>query len=1034
VADSSFFTEAALLDRLTAGVRKSHRQVVFLVGSAITAPTSAHPKGVPGVAGVIDMIRSELECDALAALDAALAVASNKYQTAFSLLLAHRGQNTINDIVKRAVWQARKSPDGASQPAYVPTSATPDDTCRGFDEALEGWHLTPGVTALGALISKQPDYFGRLALTTNFDPLIQVAIGVAEGHSFRTVLHRDGNIGQTEGRGCHVIHLHGYWYGSDTLHTPRQLTQDRPRLKASVAHALQRKTLVVCGYGGWDDVFTRTLLEVIQDDKSNMEVVWTTYGSADQVDTALTNALSPGIDRGLVSIYNSIDCHTFIPKLASAWACAHDLTASAPGPVSVLVSITPSAAVAIEPAEIEEHLEDGANELKPNWVFGERAEDRPPLVDYYVGRTNEAKQLDDDPSRLVFLTGIGGQGKSALAANYLTRHRQDGRYEFIFWRDCKEERERLEAQIAALLFIILDKKVSEDELMQRPVDDLFTLFFNSIRKRRFLIVFDNVDPYVNLDTHRLYGAAERFAELLLKSETPSRVIFTCRPLINTEGMDALSLHLTGIDLAAAKELFRLRQVIASSEDIERAHTTTHGHAFWLDLAAAQISRNPEGPTLDALITSLAAGEVGLPVSMLHSIWESLKTREQLVLRGLAVAVRPIAIGQLADFLAGRVNYNQTRRAVTFLRGLNLIVVKLQNGVTEVLELHPIIRAFVTRNFPKAEQKPFVDSILSFYLAFFGIHKRELSGRVRPETADRWLEASEVYIQAGEYSQAFDRLEEVQRHVQYTGHTLQFVRIADTLARAEERWNESALPDHFDDVFSHLISTVSEMGRVSQALSLLEIYRGTIPAKNSRYINYCNLMCHHHWVNGDFFTAIKWGVEGVDLKKGSNVDTAFEAGHNLALAQRDSGAVDEALVHFLQGRKLEKVLEENEGTSTLGGAYYGNIGRCLHLMGQINNALICYKKSAREIETEIVAASVANKGYIRQWVGELMYTRGDLRSASAFFSAATACFELIAPPKAEILSRRLCNLDNYNGLVRLAAEPAERAFTIWMRAD
>ena len=88
---------------------------------------------------------------------------------------------------------------------------------------LDGWALTRGTEALGGLISKYPERFGGSLLTTNFDPLFEVAIRRVGGKLFRTILHSDGYLGQTQGEGCHVIHLHGYWYGSDTLHTIQQL-------------------------------------------------------------------------------------------------------------------------------------------------------------------------------------------------------------------------------------------------------------------------------------------------------------------------------------------------------------------------------------------------------------------------------------------------------------------------------------------------------------------------------------------------------------------------------------------------------------------------------------------------------------------------------------------------------------------------------------------------------------------------------------------------------------------------------------------
>ena len=90
----------------------------------------------------------------------------------------------------------------------------------------------------------------------------------------RTMLHADGNLSQTEGTGCHVIHLHGYWYGSDTLHTARQLGQSCPRLKASLSSLLRNKLVVVCAYGGWDDAFTEALMDVVRDDTAHPETLY----------------------------------------------------------------------------------------------------------------------------------------------------------------------------------------------------------------------------------------------------------------------------------------------------------------------------------------------------------------------------------------------------------------------------------------------------------------------------------------------------------------------------------------------------------------------------------------------------------------------------------------------------------------------------------------------------------------------------------------------------------------------------------------
>jgi hypothetical protein len=310
-----FYDEDVLLDRLSTGLNRSNsrgQEVVFLVGSPLSSPPEAGKPGVPGVEGVIDLIRGQFAHDAtkLAALNQALAQAGpNAYQEAFLFLQGRRGQQAANEIVRAAVLRARRS--GINE-------AGTDEACRALDRDFGGWAVGDGTTALGQLITTYPDLFGRSILTTNFDPLLEVAIQAAKGHYFRTSLHADGSFSQTEGNGCHVIHLHGYWYGSDTLNTIQQLNQPRPRLRASIASFLRSKLVVVCGYGGWDDAFTEALMEVVRDDTAYPEVVWTFYSEAALTD-ALRSRMAPGIDRGRVTLYSGIDCNRFFPKLYDRW-------------------------------------------------------------------------------------------------------------------------------------------------------------------------------------------------------------------------------------------------------------------------------------------------------------------------------------------------------------------------------------------------------------------------------------------------------------------------------------------------------------------------------------------------------------------------------------------------------------------------------------------------------------------------------------------------------------------------------------------
>lgn len=203
------YDEAALLERLTSGIQRSNQSVIFLVGSALTAPSQAGVPGVPNVQGVIELIKAEFDATQQVEFERELSANTNKYQAAFSFLLGRRGQQAANQVIKQAVWQARSLASTRLAHSFSLGANTPDDVFRSLDTDLDGWNLTPGVQAIGGLVARYPDQFGRAILTTNFDPLLSVSISRSGGAFFRTILHRDGNLSQTEGTGCHVIHLHG---------------------------------------------------------------------------------------------------------------------------------------------------------------------------------------------------------------------------------------------------------------------------------------------------------------------------------------------------------------------------------------------------------------------------------------------------------------------------------------------------------------------------------------------------------------------------------------------------------------------------------------------------------------------------------------------------------------------------------------------------------------------------------------------------------------------------------------------------------
>jgi tetratricopeptide (TPR) repeat protein len=1023
-----YYDEDTLLDRLGPSLAGSGRRVIFVVGSALTAPASAGDPGVPNVAGVIDLIRKHFDGEQLNKFNDSIGGASNPYQEAFRFLLGRRSPQVANSVIKEAVSFSRKpAPQTPEGPVpYRLASETSDEVCKQFDNDPFGWNLTPAVRALGQLAVHRPDVFGEMIITTNFDPLIRASIGQEGGASFRTFLHGDGSLGQSVGDGTHIVHLHGYWYGSDTLHTPRQLIQPRPQLRASLCQVLRNSVVVVMGYGGWDDAFMQALTDVANEDTAYPEVIWTFYGEPPGLDAAPLNALIPGINRGRVTIYRGIDCQRVLPTLAQRWLACD------PSPTPARV---PTLAPTIQPAPPITVLGNRPRLAKGNAETFRRIApeaDSPPRADFFVGRNDDFDELITFDYRVAYITGIGGQGKSVLAAKLYQSQVATRDFDHRIWRDCREQTGRFEDHLLDILESLNDGRVSSAELARQPITTLAELFCDLTQEMKILLVLDNVDFYVDLERQRFLGPLGEFIDVFLQRTSAAKLILTCRPPVSHPSPHTFCKRLEGLDLDATRQLFRLRRAPSSDEAVARAHEITRGHSFWLDLLAAQVAKRSPDIELDDLLKSISTDTAEIPNATLRSIWNSLRAREQVVLQSLAETVRSPTLMELSDYLRRHTNYNQLVKAVNLLRDLNLIVLKVGDDGNESFELHPILRAFIRTTMTRSVRVPFIDAILDALSPIFGELRPQLDQKPSRDVIGRWLEAAELCVNGGRPEQALKHLDDVSNAVRRTLPPSEFIRITNALFSNYPILALHKL-EHFESVFGTQNELLVNSGKIGEASDLLAQYRDSVVGKDARYIHYCDMQSYLHWMSGNYPTAIRWGTEGVNLKTKSGVDTIYSSAHNLALARRDSGAIDAALAYFLEGTDLDSVVDVEEYDPDRGGPFYGNIGRCLHLMGQIDPALICYRKSAAAIEVTSFAAHLENQAYIRQWIGELLHARGDVKGAQNFILAAFAKWVIVSPPKAERIEREFQKLFSHTGsLAALNQASAEQYVLSWIR--
>lgn len=285
------------------------KPISFLVGAPFSWDNG---KGVPPVEGFIDIVRERvaLEGDSyVRSLEETLQgiSPSERYQAAMGYVYRELDADAAAEIVCNAVMKARKS-------------AAPDlDLSSDVVELKpEHWDLTRAQRGIARLMRLKPDHFRGPIFTTNFDPLLGLALLERQIHPSVNVLPLDGSIRapikitQSE---VNVFHLHGYWINSSTLHSPAQLLSERPQLQNSLEEHLNQTNLVVMAYGGWDDIFTTAIANVLNSGSFKGVITWCFYEQIPAViretNAALFDKFGAGIQQGRIQFFCGVDCHDF---------------------------------------------------------------------------------------------------------------------------------------------------------------------------------------------------------------------------------------------------------------------------------------------------------------------------------------------------------------------------------------------------------------------------------------------------------------------------------------------------------------------------------------------------------------------------------------------------------------------------------------------------------------------------------------------------------------------------------------------------
>ena len=282
--------------------------------------------------------------------------------------------------------------------------------------------------------------------------------------------------------------------------------------------------------------------------------------------------------------------------------------------------------------------------------------DAPTDIRPFCGRGAELATLTEwieiDRSKLVAIMGIGGIGKTAIAAKLADNLSMQ--FDFTIWRSLREA--PLLSQLISELVQFLSR-FTEIELPTQTDRQIITLI-NYLRKYRCLVILDNMEAIMNAGKYAgNYRPNYQDYGILLQTlgTTPhqSCILITSRetpPEINElAAPEALvkAMLLDGLDRDAVDLLDRMG-LQGDASQIDRVIANCQGNPLYLRIIANTIFYSFRGNISDFLASDRYA--YSKIANIIKAQFDRLSTAEKLIIYYLATHREPMSISAIETFL------------------------------------------------------------------------------------------------------------------------------------------------------------------------------------------------------------------------------------------------------------------------------------------------------------------------------------------------------------------------------------------------
>lgn len=652
-----------------------------------------------------------------------------------------------------------------------------------------------------------------------------------------------------------------------------------------------------------------------------------------------------------------------------------------------------------------------------------------PYIEKWIGREDELKRIATEKISLVAISGVGGQGKTAVASQFFRRYAlgESRNFDLGVWVDCRELPDSMHSKLIQILDSLSYGKESYLLYKDENLKDTVKRFYKHLRQSKLLIVFDNIDAYVKLDSQEIMGELRDVADILLTNQHESLVILTSRIPINDYRDRFLSFELGGLSEAEGEKFFISRGVeLKDSNDIaycRKIVSLAKGHPWWLGLIAGQLSAGRD--TLKNCVeqfSSYNALDNDKIEDYFGSIWEGLSNGKQLekigheLLRYLVELPRPAILTELQEIVYEH-GPDKVRRAVNRLRSLGLLEAHEDISSREMLyQVHPLVRQFIHRNYTPELQRPFVYKVLCLFLPMSIADKlfNNLSEFEKIDTLENsakdLIDSIETCLNSRNNVEALHLLSCFYSLLIDKGYHHKFISLGCRLFDAIN-WKEKDVVNVYKraKLLSNLIDKLHLFEENEKCNLYISKYEKLVEPNSLPYSAFLDLIAHINWREQKFDEALQFIEEynKISTCQGNAWDF-MGAETTKALILRDKSEAEVAIA-------LEFFNKQKDCSPK-----FGNMARCYQKTKDYENAFKYLSKSLKMLLNESSHNSRVNLGYAYLWVSECMNSIGNVKGFSAFYFLCKEVWNEYAPT----LVSKACNIDS--GLIEtITKEEAEQ---------